>query len=44
MLVRTVIDDVWDNKVPALKATALRFIERARACIEKADGECLTFD
>jgi len=27
-----------------MKVTALRFTERARARIEKAGGECLTFD
>ncbi|KAL3730407.1 hypothetical protein ACJRO7_027425 [Eucalyptus globulus] len=32
------------NDVPALKVTALRFTEKARARIEKAGGECLTFD
>lgn len=30
--------------MPALKVTALRFTERARARIVKAGGECLTFD
>ena len=44
MLVGTVTDDVWISEVPALKVTALRFTERARAHIEKAGGECLTFD
>ena len=39
MLVGTVTDDVWISEVPAL-----RFTERARARIEKAGGECLTFD
>ncbi|KAF2307276.1 hypothetical protein GH714_026054 [Hevea brasiliensis] len=32
------------GKVPELKVTALRFTETARARIEKAGGECLTFD
>jgi large subunit ribosomal protein L18e len=44
VLVGTVIDVVRDSKVPALKVTAIKFIERARARIEKAGGECLTFD
>lgn len=32
------------HEVPAMKVTALRFTETARARIEKAGGECLTFD
>ncbi|KAK9945702.1 hypothetical protein M0R45_011201 [Rubus argutus] len=44
VLVGTVTDDVRVSEVPALKVTALRFTERARARIEKAGGECLTFD
>ncbi|KAL6214031.1 hypothetical protein ACLB2K_013469 [Fragaria x ananassa] len=44
VLVGTVTDDVRIAEVPALKVTALRFTERARARIEKAGGECLTFD
>uniref|UniRef100_A0A1J3DAB1 60S ribosomal protein L18-3 n=1 Tax=Noccaea caerulescens TaxID=107243 RepID=A0A1J3DAB1_NOCCA len=44
VLVGTVTDDVRVHDVPALKVTALRFTERARARIEKAGGECLTFD
>lgn len=37
-------DDIRVYEVPALKVTALRFTERARARIVKAGGECLTFD
>ncbi|KAG7531160.1 Ribosomal protein L18e/L15P [Arabidopsis suecica] len=44
VLVGTVTDDVRVDDVPALKVTALRFSERARARIHKAGGECLTFD
>ncbi|XP_057957882.1 large ribosomal subunit protein eL18y [Malania oleifera] len=44
VLVGTVTDDVRVYEVPALKVAALRFTERARARIEKACGECLTFD
>lgn len=44
MVVGTVTDDVRVYEVPALKVTALRFTETARARIEKAGGECLTFD
>ena len=44
MLVGTVTDDIRVYEVPALKVTALRFTETARARIEKAGGECLTFD
>lgn len=40
----TVTDDIRVYEVPALKVTALRFTETARARIEKAGGECLTFD
>lgn len=32
------------HDIPSMKVTALRFTERARARIEKAGGECLTFD
>lgn len=39
-----VTDDCRVYEVPALKVTALRFTETARARIEKAGGECLTFD
>ncbi|KAB5556198.1 hypothetical protein DKX38_007107 [Salix brachista] len=44
VLVGTVTDDIRVYEVPALKVTALRFTETARARIEKAGGECLTFD
>jgi len=39
-----VTDDVRVYEVPALKICALRFTETVRARIEKAGGECLTFD
>ena len=44
VVVGTVTDDIRVHEVPALKVTALKFTERARARIEKAGGECLTFD
>ncbi|RZC22155.1 60S ribosomal protein L18-2 isoform C [Glycine soja] len=44
VIVGTVTDDIRVYEVPALKITALKFTERARARIEKAGGECLTFD
>ncbi|KAI3896844.1 hypothetical protein MKX03_028350 [Papaver bracteatum] len=45
VLVGTVTDDVRIVKeVPKMKIAALRFTETARARIEKAGGECLTFD
>lgn len=44
MLVGTVTDDLRVHEIPAMNVTALRFTERARARIEKAGGECLTFD
>ncbi|XP_057957883.1 large ribosomal subunit protein eL18y-like [Malania oleifera] len=44
VLVGTVMDDARVYEVPALKVVALRFTKRARARIEKACGECLTFD
>lgn len=44
MVVGTVTDDTRVYEVPSLKVTALRFTETARARIEKAGGECLTFD
>ncbi|XP_074581479.1 large ribosomal subunit protein eL18y-like [Curcuma longa] len=40
----TVTDDKRVYDVPAIKVTALRFTETARARILKAGGECLTFD
>lgn len=44
VIVGSVTDDIRVHEVPALKVTALRFTETARARIEKAGGECLTFD
>ncbi|CDY18813.1 hypothetical protein HID58_003976 [Brassica napus] len=44
VLVGTITDDLRVHEIPAIKVTALRFTERARARIEKAGGECLTFD
>ncbi|XP_015088688.1 60S ribosomal protein L18-2 [Solanum pennellii] len=44
VVVGTVTDDVRAYEVPKIKVTALRFTETARARIEKAGGECLTFD
>jgi len=44
VVVGTITDDIRVYEVPALKVTALRFTETARARIEKAGGECLTFD
>lgn len=44
VIVGTVTDDIRVYEVPAIKVAALRFTETARARIEKAGGECLTFD
>ncbi|WOL16447.1 60S ribosomal protein L18-2-like [Canna indica] len=44
VVVGTVTDDKRLYEVPAMKVTALRFTETARARILKAGGECLTFD
>ncbi|KAA3468710.1 60S ribosomal protein L18-2 [Gossypium australe] len=44
VVVGTVTDDIRVYEVPAVKVTALRITETARARIEKAGGECLTFD
>ncbi|KAM0951144.1 putative ribosomal protein L18e [Dioscorea sansibarensis] len=44
VVVGTVTDDKRIYEVPAMKVTALRFTETARARIVKAGGECLTFD
>ncbi|CAL9765892.1 unnamed protein product [Musa acuminata subsp. burmannicoides] len=44
VIVGTVTDDKRVYDVPAMKVTALRFTETARARILKAGGECLTFD
>lgn len=44
MIVGAVTDDIRVQEVPCMKITALRFTKKARARIEKAGGECLTFD
>jgi hypothetical protein len=44
VIVGTVTDDKRIHKIPAMKVTALRFTETARARIVNAGGECLTFD
>lgn len=44
VVVGCVTDDTRVYEVPALKVTALRFTETARARILNAGGECLTFD
>ncbi|XP_010931680.1 large ribosomal subunit protein eL18y [Elaeis guineensis] len=44
VIVGTVTDDKRVYEVPAMKVTALRFTETARARILQAGGECLTFD
>lgn len=44
VVVGVVTDDKRVYEVPAVKVTALRFTETARARIEGAGGECLTFD
>jgi len=44
VLVGTVTDDVRLLDVPKLSVCALRFTATARARIEKAGGECITFD
>jgi large subunit ribosomal protein L18e len=44
VIVGTVTDDKRVYEVPAMRVTALRFTETARARIEKAGGQCLTFD
>ncbi|KAL6564170.1 60S ribosomal protein L18 [Orobanche minor] len=45
VLVGTITDDIRvQEELPPMKVTALRFTETARARIEKAGGECLTFD
>lgn len=43
-VVGTVTDDNRMLEVPKLNIAALRFTSTARARIEKAGGECLTFD
>ncbi|GKD10696.1 60S ribosomal protein L18-2, partial [Tanacetum coccineum] len=44
LVVGTYTDDVRVDEIPCMNVTALRFTETARARIEKAGGECLTFD
>ncbi|GFP84073.1 60S ribosomal protein l18-2, partial [Phtheirospermum japonicum] len=45
VLVGTITDDIHlQDEILAMKVTALRVTETARARIEKAGGECLTFD
>lgn len=44
MVVGTITDDMRIQEIPAMKVTALRFTETARARIVNAGGECLTFD
>ncbi|RDY10822.1 60S ribosomal protein L18-2 [Mucuna pruriens] len=44
VVVGTVTDDIRVYEVPNLTVTALRFTETARARIENAGGQCLTFD
>ncbi|CAK8569065.1 unnamed protein product [Lathyrus sativus] len=44
VVVGVVTNDIRVYDVPAMKVTALRFTETARARIVKAGGECLTFD
>lgn len=44
VVVGTITDDNRIFELPAVKITALRFTETARARILKAGGECLTFD
>ncbi|RAL52678.1 unnamed protein product [Cuscuta campestris] len=44
VLVGTITDDVRAYEVPAMKVCALRFTKTARARIENAGGECMTFD
>ncbi|CAH9106934.1 unnamed protein product [Cuscuta europaea] len=44
VLVGTITDDLRVYDVPAIKVCALKFTKTARARIEKAGGECLTFD
>jgi large subunit ribosomal protein L18e len=43
-IVGTVTDDNRIYKVPKMTICALRFTATARARIEKAGGECITFD
>ena len=43
-VVGTITDDNRLHEVPKISVAALRFTSTARARIEKAGGECLTFD
>jgi len=44
VIVGSVTDDKRIQEIPAMKVTALRFTETARARFINAGGECLTFD
>ncbi|RDX59032.1 60S ribosomal protein L18-2, partial [Mucuna pruriens] len=44
VIVGTVTDDIRVHEVPPMRVTALKFTQRARARIEKAGGNCMTFD
>ena len=44
VVVATVTDDKRVTEVPKLTVCALKFTETARARIQKAGGECITFD
>eukprot|EP00034_Subulatomonas_tetraspora_P000626 GABW01000881.1.p1 GENE.GABW01000881.1~~GABW01000881.1.p1 ORF type:complete len:135 (-),score=67.60 GABW01000881.1:47-451(-) len=44
VVVSKITDDLRMEEMPKLRICALRFTESARARIEKAGGECLTFD
>ncbi|KAJ9703015.1 hypothetical protein PVL29_004675 [Vitis rotundifolia] len=44
VVIGTITDDLQVYEVLYLKVIALRFTERAKTRIEKANGECLTFD
>eukprot|EP01083_Nonionella_stella_P265651 899628_1 len=44
VIVGTVTDDSRLISVPKLTVCALRFTEGARASLEKAGGECISFD
>ncbi|CAH9112997.1 unnamed protein product [Cuscuta epithymum] len=44
VLVGTITDNLRAYDVPAIKVCALKFTKTARARIEKAGGECFTFD
>lgn len=44
VVVGTITNDPRQLEVPAMKVCALRFTESARKRIDKAGGECMTFD